>query len=77
MTLTRPGRDDVTTTTGTDGSYLFDDNAVGTGYSVTLTVPDGYTAGPDGTTRSDITVDDSPITDQDFVVNRWPASPAP
>ncbi|MBC7276465.1 collagen binding domain-containing protein [Nocardioides sp.] len=70
VTLTRPDGTTATTTTSVDGSYLFDDNATGTGYSVNLTVPGGYTAGPDGTTRSDITITDSPVTDQDFVVNQ-------
>jgi hypothetical protein len=70
VTLTRPDGSTVSTTTGMDGSYLFDDNTRDTGYSVTLTVPTGYTEGPDGTTRSDITVADGPVTDQDFVVNR-------
>ncbi|GGU29446.1 MSCRAMM family protein [Nocardioides albus] len=70
VTLSRPDGTTATTTTDVDGGYLFDDNDTGTGYSVTLTVPDGYNGGPDGTTRSDITVADDPVAGQDFVVNQ-------
>ncbi len=68
LTLTRPGGGTATTTTGPDGTYLFDDNPVGTDYSVSVTVPPGYVAGPDGTTIDDIDITTDPVVDQDFVI---------
>ncbi|MEO9325835.1 carboxypeptidase regulatory-like domain-containing protein [Nocardioides sp. C4-1] len=58
----------VSTTTGPDGTYLVDGNAVGTGYAVSISVPDGYRPGPAGTEIAGIEVDDVPVTGQDFVV---------
>ncbi len=68
LTLTRPGGGTATTTTGPDGTYLFDANPIGTDYSVTVTVPPGYVAGPGGTTIDDIDIDTDPVVDQDFVI---------
>lgn len=74
VTLTRPGGGGtVTTTTGADGGYLFDDNVVGVGYSVAIGVPDGYGPGPGGTSRTGIDVVASPVTGQDFVVVALPS----
>ncbi|WP_134765308.1 carboxypeptidase regulatory-like domain-containing protein [Nocardioides sp. 1609] len=72
VTLARPDSSTVTQTTGPDGSYLFDDNPVADGYSVAVTVPDGYAPGPDGTVIGGLDVDATPITGQDFTVRALP-----
>ena len=59
VTLAGPGGP-ATTTTAADGSYLFDNNPIGTGYTVTIAVPAGYTAGPGGTQIGGIAVDERP-----------------
>lgn len=63
----------ATTTTDADGAYAFDDNDPGSGYTLTIGVPDGYLAGPDGTEITGITVVDSPIDTQDFTLVDLPA----
>ena len=68
VTLTRPAGGTAVITTGPDGTYLFDENPVDTGYQLAITVPSGYVAGPDGTTITGIDITTQPITDQDFVV---------
>lgn len=68
VTLTRPGGGTVTTTTDSDGGYLFDDNDIGTGYTVSVAVPGGYRPGPAGTEIDGIAVVATPVTDQHFVV---------
>ncbi len=68
-TLTGPGGTTTTTTT-TSGSYLFADNPAGTGYAVSIALPDGYAAGPAGTRIAGIAVADAPVTGQDFTVVR-------
>lgn len=73
VTLTAPGAATKTTTTAADGTYLFDDNAVGTGYTVSITPPAGYAAGPGGTTIPGIDVDADPITGQDFLLVDLPS----
>ncbi|QIG43355.1 hypothetical protein G5V58_11785 [Nocardioides anomalus] len=73
VTLTRPGGGTVTQTTGPDGTYLFDDNAMGAGYSVAVTVPPGYAAGPGGTTITGLTVASVPLVDRDFVLQSLPS----
>lgn len=73
VTLTAPGGATSTTTTGADGTYLFDANDIGTGYVVSITVPGGYVPGPDGTSRGGIEIADVPITGQDFVVVDLPS----
>ncbi len=73
VTLTRPDSSTVARTTGPDGTYLFDDNAISDGYRLSVVVPDGYAPGPDGTEITGIDVSDAPITAQDFVVTPLPA----
>lgn len=74
VTLTRPDGSVVTTTTSLDGTYLFDDNALSEeGYTISITVPTGYRAGPQGTEITGVIIDDAAITDQDFVVVALPA----
>ena len=63
VTLHLPGGGTKTTTTEADGRYLFDDNAIGNGYFVTIDVPAGY-HGVDQ--RPPFIVDNVPITGQDF-----------
>lgn len=61
-----------TATTGSDGSYLFDTNPVGT-YSLSVTPPAGYTV---GTAPGDVVVadgDEEPITERNFVLNAAPS----
>ncbi|WP_107765082.1 carboxypeptidase-like regulatory domain-containing protein [Nocardioides terrigena] len=72
VTLTRPAGGTVTTTTGPDGTYLFDANPLGTGYTVEIAVPDGYAAGPT-TEISGIEVAATPVGGQDFVVVGLPS----
>ena len=64
ITLTRPGGGTRTTVTDEHGDYLFDNNPKGAGYSVAVTVPDGYRASGVTTRTFDITGPD--ITGQDF-----------
>lgn len=66
VTLTRPDSSTVALTTGPDGGYLFDDNPVGPGYAVAVSVPAGYAPGPGGTTITGLEVAAAPITGQDF-----------
>lgn len=73
VTLTRPGGGSVTTTTGEDGGYLFDDNPAATGYALTIGVPDGYAPGPAGTTIAGVEVVAAPVTGQDFVIVALPS----
>ncbi|RYB91717.1 carboxypeptidase regulatory-like domain-containing protein [Nocardioides oleivorans] len=73
VTLTAPGGGTTTTTTAADGSYLFDDNATGAGYSLSIAVPAGWSAGPGGTTIPGITVATSPIVGQDFTIVALPS----
>ncbi|KRF14359.1 hypothetical protein ASH02_08415 [Nocardioides sp. Soil796] len=74
VTLTPPGGGTpITTTTSPDGTYLFDDCEIGIGYAVAVTVPAGYRPGPEGTERTGIEIDTSPVVDQDFVVLALPA----
>ena len=72
VTLAGPGGP-ATTTTAADGSYLFDNNPIGTGYTVTIAVPAGYTAGPGGTQIGGIAVTNAPVPGQDFTVVDLPA----
>ncbi|WP_457188058.1 carboxypeptidase regulatory-like domain-containing protein [Nocardioides sp. P5_E3] len=72
VTLAGPGGP-ATTTTAADGSYLFDNNPIGTGYTVTIAVPAGYTAGPGGTQIGGIAVTNVPVPGQDFTVVDLPA----
>ncbi len=72
VTLTAPGGGTTTTTTDAGGGYLFDDNPTGEGYTVSIAVPGGYRAGPDGTTIPDVDVVDGAVTGQDFVVVELP-----
>lgn len=73
VTLTRPDSSTVTRTTRPDGGYLFDDNPIANGYTLELTLPDGYAPGPGGTDITGIDVDATAITDQDFVIRALPA----
>ncbi|WP_415839297.1 MSCRAMM family protein, partial [Nocardioides zeicaulis] len=73
VTLTAPGGATTTATTGADGTYLIDDNASGTGYTVSIAVPAGYVAGPSGTSISGITVAAQPVTGQDLVLVALPS----
>ncbi|SED11477.1 Cna protein B-type domain-containing protein [Nocardioides exalbidus] len=73
VTLTAPGGGTTSTTTRADGSYLFDDNAIGTGYTVSIAVPAGYSAGPGGTSITGIDVATQPVTGQDFQVVALPS----
>ena len=74
VTVTRTGPSgSATTTTDADGTYLFDDNPIGPGYTITITVPDGYVAGAGGVQISGIAVASSPITAQDFAIVDLPA----
>lgn len=73
VTLTAPGGATTTTTTGSDGTYLLDGNAAGSGYTVSIGVPAGYVAGPAGTSITGITVATRPITGQDFQVVALPS----
>ncbi len=73
LTLSRPDGSTAVTTTGSDGQYLFDDNPAGTGYSVSVTVPAGYVADPDGAVRDGIDIALDPVSDQDFVVVALPS----
>ena len=72
VSITGPGGS-RTTTTADDGSYLFDNNPVGTGYTLTIAIPDGFTAGPDGAQISGIAVTNVPVTAQDFTVVDLPS----
>ena len=63
----------ATTTTAADGGYLFDNNPVGTGYTLTIDVPAGYAAGPGGVQIGGITVANAPVPGQDFTVVDLPA----
>ncbi len=72
VTLTGPGGA-ATTTTGEDGTYLFDDNATGPGYTVEIQVPPGYTAGLGGVQIGGIVVATTPVTGQDFTLVDLPA----
>ena len=72
VTLAGPGGA-ATTTTAADGSYVFDNNPIGTGYTVTIAVPAGYTAGPGGTQIGGIAVTNAPVPGQDFTVVDLPA----
>jgi hypothetical protein len=69
VTLHLPGGGTKTTTTAANGSYLFDDNAVDTGYFVTIDVPDGYT-GTDQRPPFDVVA--VPVTGQDFTLTANP-----
>ncbi|MDO9456988.1 carboxypeptidase-like regulatory domain-containing protein [Nocardioides sp.] len=73
ITLVRPDATTTERTTGSDGGYLFDDNPVADGYSLTMTVPDGYAPGPGGTVITGIDVDTTAVVDQDFVLRTLPA----
>lgn len=70
VTLHAPGGGTTVTTTGPDGSYRFDDNAVGTGYVTSIDPPDGYTA--TGNPRDPFEIDDQPITGEDFIITANP-----
>ncbi|SKB10256.1 MSCRAMM family protein [Aeromicrobium choanae] len=72
VTVTRPDGSTESRTTDQAGAYLFDENPIGDGYEVSVRPPAGYVAGPAGTVRDGIDVDDDPITDQDFVVLSLP-----
>lgn len=72
VTVTGPGGT-RTTTTGADGTYLVDANPIGPGYTVTVTPPPGYVAGPGGTSITGITVATSPVTGQDFSLVALPS----
>lgn len=72
VTLTRPDATTSTTTSGADGGYLVDDNPVGTDYTVAVTVPTGYAAGPGGTTITGVAVAGAPVTGQNFVLRALP-----
>lgn len=72
VTRTGPGGS-ATTTTAADGSYLFDNNAIGTGYALTIAPPSGYAPGPGGVQIGGITVANVPVTGQDFTVVDLPA----
>lgn len=69
VTLHLPGGGTVSTTTDNDGAYLFDDNALGDDYFVSIDVPAGY-SGDDRNDPFDIT--DEPISDQDFALTAAP-----
>ncbi|MFY0409093.1 carboxypeptidase regulatory-like domain-containing protein [Solicola sp. PLA-1-18] len=60
-----------TTTTDPDGRYLFDENATGIAYEVSIDVPAGYTTADD--VRDPFTVDTEPVTDQDFALAALPS----
>ncbi|VXC00931.1 carboxypeptidase regulatory-like domain-containing protein [Nocardioides sp. AX2bis] len=68
VTVTSPVGDEVTTTTGPDGTYLVDANEEGTGYTISIEVPEGYRAGPGGATIEDVEVGDEDVVGQDFEV---------
>lgn len=73
VTLTRPDATTVTLTTDPDGRYLFDDNPIAAGYTLAVTVPVGYVAGPGGTTRGPVDVATTPVAiPADFVVVALP-----
>ncbi|PJJ57871.1 carboxypeptidase family protein [Mumia flava] len=73
VTLTGPEGASVTTTDGL-GRYLFDDNALGADYVVSVTPPAGYT----GTlTLPPFDIDDAPVTGQDFVLSAVEPTPTP
>ncbi|MDT9593070.1 carboxypeptidase regulatory-like domain-containing protein [Nocardioides zeae] len=72
VTLAQPTGGTLTTTTRADGTYLFDDNDTGDGYAISIGVPAGYVAGPDGDTIDDVDVTNGPVVDQDFVVDALP-----
>ncbi|MGC4109254.1 MAG: carboxypeptidase regulatory-like domain-containing protein [Nocardioides sp.] len=63
VTLHAPGGGTKTTTTEPDGTYLFDDNAEGDGYFVTIDVPPGY-HGDDQ--RAPFDIGTTAVTGQDF-----------
>lgn len=69
VTLHLPGGSTETTTTGADGRYLFDDEAIGEGYFVSIEVPDGYT-GDDQ--RPPFDIDAAPVTGEDFTLTANP-----
>ncbi len=73
VTLTAPGGLTATTTTGSDGTYLVDDNAAAAGYTVSIGLPAGYVAGPGGTAITGVTVANQPVVDQDFVLVALPS----
>jgi hypothetical protein len=63
--------EDRTAVTGADGSYVFDDVAVGEGYRLTATAPKGTTVSAPRT-FSVPPDSEAPIEDQDFVVTPQP-----
>ncbi len=74
VTVTRTGpAGPATTTTAADGTYLFDDNPIGGGYTISIAVPDGYAPGPGGVQIGGITVADAPVPGQDFTIVDLPA----
>jgi hypothetical protein len=73
VTLTAPGGGIATTTTAADGTYLFDNNAVGTGYLLSIAVPASHVPGPGGTTIPNVEVATAPVTGQDFVLVDLPS----
>jgi LPXTG-motif cell wall-anchored protein len=72
ITLTPPIGPAVVTTTGPDGSYLLDNNAVGTGYTVAVTgVPAGFTVS--GATSRTFDIVSAAVTGQDFTLAEAPS----
>lgn len=68
VVVTREGPDgSVSTTTGADGGYRFDEVPAGD-QTVRVTVPDGYRA--DGPATRDVTVEADDVTDVDFALTR-------
>jgi len=66
VTLHLPDSSTKTITTDADGRYLFDDDAPGSGYFVSIDVPAGYTTTTDQ--RPPFAIASAAITDEDFVL---------
>jgi len=71
VTLTPPSGPARTITTDENGDYLIDNNASGSGYTVSVTPPAGYTVSGPASHTFDIATD--PITGQDFTLAQLPA----
>lgn len=72
VTLTPPTGDPVTTNTDAKGHYLFDGNAVGDGYVVSIDPPRGYQPGPDGAQSDAFSVQTGPVVVPGFVIAALP-----
>ncbi|GAA1929018.1 carboxypeptidase regulatory-like domain-containing protein [Nocardioides hwasunensis] len=76
VTLTPPGGGPTrSTTTDADGSYLFDfnDDTDAAGYTVSIAVPTGYVAGPQGTSIGGLVIQGQPFENQNFGIVALPS----